>query len=279
MKIALPFFLMVVLHVSISGTQNFAQETGTAKPVLGLSASWVGQNLFEPFDLTNRSASVGPDGFEDVQVELKGLSVNNPVESIDVETVGGGQRWSFGMNSQTHWNAEFVRTPAGSSSGKLVFSVPMLDAGLLTGKSLKISLLYTSGARSETLVVVGKYAPEMAMPVPPLPDIRDTGAKAGWVGTVSGSKAGKGAVRVEIEGLKNFSATNSIHITEPSGTTYTYSTNRDTALFAGHREIVVESLDQSRYRLDFLPNRDLNGQPLSICIVSNDKSMQILELS
>ncbi|MFM7132196.1 MAG: hypothetical protein ACKO0V_22845, partial [bacterium] len=69
------------------------------------------------------------------------------------------------------------------------------------------------------------------------------------------------------------------HITEPSGTTYTYSTNRDTALFAGHREIVVESLDQSRYRLDFLPNRDLNGQPLSICIVSNDKSMQILELS
>ncbi|MFM7127875.1 MAG: hypothetical protein ACKO0V_00780, partial [bacterium] len=95
MKIALPFFLMVVLHLSIFGNQNFAQETGTAKPIPGLSASWVGQNLFEPVDLTNRSASVGPDGFEDVQVELKGLSINNLVESIDVETVGGGQRWSF----------------------------------------------------------------------------------------------------------------------------------------------------------------------------------------
>lgn len=279
MKISLMFFLLVLLHLSLFGNQNFAQETLAAKPIPGLSASWVGQNLFEPVDLTNRSASVGPDGFEDVQVELKGLSVNYEVESIHIETSEGSQRWSFGVNPQASWNAEFVRTPTGSSSGKLVFSVPMLEAGLLTGKSLKINLIYTNGAKSETSVVVGKYAPEMAMPVPPLPVIRETGVKVGWVGTVSGSKAGHGAVRVEIEGLSNFDQVASIHVSEPSGTTFTYNVSRDSALFAGHPEIFVESLDQSRHRLDFRPNRDLNGQPLSIIIVSFDKSIQILELT
>ncbi len=278
MKMHRLFFHFVLLLLTIPGNKGFAQEINPIRPVPGLSASWIGQNLFEPVDLTNRSAAVGPDGFEDVQVELKGLSVDSEVESIDVETLGGGQQWSYGTNQQNHWSAEFVRSPATASSGRLVLSVPMIDSGLLTGKSLKISLTYTSGVKAESSVFVGKYSPEMAMPAALLPQIRETEARASWVGSVSASRAGQGAVRIEIDEVKNFQQITSITVSEPSGTNFIYHSGRDRHIENNSRDLYVEPLDHSRLRLDFIPNRDLKGHPLSICLLAEDKSMQIIDL-
>jgi hypothetical protein len=254
-------------------------EPTSAKPYPGLIATWIGQNLIEPIDLTNRSAAVGPDGFEDIQVELRGLIVNSEIESIQIETTGGNNRWAYGKNPQIYWNAELIRTPSRGPRAILVLSVPLRDTDKFAGSLIKIKVIYSGGVFSETTVLTGKVEPDLAMPVPPLPPIRISKAEPVWVGPVSGSKAGQGAVRVEINGLPTVPRIESITLTEPSGTLFFADFGRHKNHLTQARELVVESLDQSRLRLDFLPNRNLNGQKISICLTLSDKSLHILNLT
>ena len=92
-----------------------ADEPARVKPYPGLIATWIGQNPNEPVDLTNRSAAVGPDGFEDIQVELRGLIVNSPVEFIEIESENRACQTCKRKTRHDRWTGE-VKNPSSAAS-------------------------------------------------------------------------------------------------------------------------------------------------------------------
>lgn len=251
-------------------------KSDPTKPVAtaNFNALWIGQNVDKPVDLTNRSAAVGPDGFEDVVIELSNLSDRDEIKAIDIATASGKNRWSFGTNPEGVWSAEIIRQPAKAKTAKLVLSVPTSLDGNLSGQKLSIRLTYENGAMSETAIEAGKAASDMAMPEPKLPKLISTSAKVNWVGTVTKSKMGAGSVRLEITGLLNQSQLNAVVLTEPSGSVFAASEGPN--VIQNARPLLVDKISPEKIRLDFQPTRDLNNVPVSVRLLFADQSTQIL---
>lgn len=248
------------------------------KPVASaaIAARWIGQEPDHPVDLTNRSAAVGPDGFEDAVIEIEKISEKDAVTAVDMETSDGQTKWSFGLNPQAVWSAELVRQPENAKTARLVFSVPVDTNARLKGKSLKIRLRYASNAVSETTLVADRADGDLAMPSVKLAKLVDSGITAQWGGALKKSKAGPGAVRISLAKVPPQSKIASIVLTDSIGTLYAALPDNAKPDVPDARPMVYDRTGPDKATLEFLPESSLSDSILSLRIHFTDGSNSLV---
>jgi hypothetical protein len=256
-------------------------QADPTKPIASaeIAAKWIGQDLDKPVDLTNRSAAVGPDSFEDTVIELSKLSDRDAVNGVDVETSDGLYKWSFGQNLEAVWSAELIRTPEKAPTARLILSVPFIKEGSLEGKSLKISVRYASNAVSNTTLVAGKADGDRAMPLSKLPKMSASKWSTKWLGSVTKSKLGQGAVQFEINQITADFRSSAAILTDNYGTTYGTSSTPDKPAAPNALPMIFERLSLNKARVEFLPIADLENQPLSLRLVGIDGSNTLIPVT
>lgn len=247
------------------------------KPVASarIAARWIGQEAGKPVDMTNPSPAVGPDGVEDVIIELSGLSDRDEVAAVDVRTEDDRFRWSFGVNPKGVWNAELVREPKNSPSARLILALPPPTKTSLVGRKMEVRLKYASEAVTEANLVAGEAVADKLMPRSPIPKTIASKIKAKWLGPATRSKAGAGAVRLELSGMVNDPRVMSAVLTDSAGGIYATANAKSELPF---QPLFVERSGTDKAILEFLPARDLAGQPLSLCLTYADGSYGFVDV-
>ena len=111
----------LLLRYDDGTTAELHFQGGTADPNLrmpaaALQARWVGQDRQ---DWTGPGIAVGPDGLQDVRLELTNLSPKVEVRSITLDGPAGAA-WQFGTNPEGHANAELIRRTGRPLAGRLL---------------------------------------------------------------------------------------------------------------------------------------------------------------
>lgn len=272
-------------HFENAAQVSFYFQGGTSDPNLRvasaqISASWAGALSGETSDMTGRSVSVGPDGLVDCKIAIDQISKNQPVRSVEMQSQNGRWKWCAGPNAQGAWNAELLRPSNESPTADLIFSTPAKSEGSLAGQSLKITLTYENGSKSEKTVIAGNYQADQKVKSSPLPKLVSTGAKASWKGHTKQGGAGSAQVRIELDGLSPRERLQAAVLTEPSGSTWL-------ATAEGGKESAIPDALPARFDrvspqrgvFDFLPTRNLEDVPLSLRLLLADGSSELISLT
>lgn len=188
--VALRFDNGTEVNVDIKGGKA---DPNLRMPSEAMTARWVGQ---ERTDHAGPGQGVGPDGSQDVRIDLARLAPKTPVASVLVAD-STAARWAFGVNREGHANAEFFADEKDPTQGRLYFQ-PDRD---LSGHKLKVSVTYEGGKQDSAVAVAGRCDPKLAMPRPPLPKVTAVTVSARWLGQDGGTVTGKGDVHVALSGL------------------------------------------------------------------------------
>ena len=159
--------------------QGRTADPNLRMPAAALQVRWVGQDRQ---DWTGPGVAVGPDGLQDVRLELTNLSPKVEVRSITLDGPAGAA-WQFGTNPKGHANAEFVRRKDDPSRADFYFQ-PTAD---LSGKTLRMTLEYADGKIDRASVVGGRIDPKLAMPIRPLPKFVTHAISGRWLGQDGGA--------------------------------------------------------------------------------------------
>ena len=173
----------LLLRYDDGTTAELHFQGGTADPNLRMPAAalqvrWVGQDRQ---DWTGPGIAVGPDGLQDVRLDLTNLSPKVEVRSITLDGPAGAA-WQFGTNPEGHANAELVRRKDDPSRADFYFQ-PTAD---LSGKTLRMTVEYADGKIDRASVVGGRFDPKLAMPVRPLPKFVSHAISGRWLGQDGG---------------------------------------------------------------------------------------------
>ena len=158
-----------------------------------MAVKWVGQDRQ---DHAGPGPSVGPDGLQDVRLDVSKLAPKDKVSSILIEDASGA-RWSFGPNHEGYPNAEFLRNDKVPSDGSLFFQA---DRDL-KGRKLKLSLTYENGKKDSATVTCGRSDPKLTMRALPVPRLSELTVTSRWLGQDGGSATGPGDVHIALSGL------------------------------------------------------------------------------
>lgn len=264
--------------------QSLYFQGGTADPAKPVAsavivAKWLGQTADHPVDLTNRSAGVGPDGFEDAVIELDKLSEKDGVAAVDMETADGSTKWSYGLNPQAVWSAELQRSTEHPTTARFIFSVPTDENNPLNSKSLKIRVRYASSAVSEATLTGGRADGDRAMPAVKLPAVTESTITSQWSGSQRKSKAGPGAVKILLSRIPAQARVNSVVVTDPTGNFYAAMASGEKSEFPEARPLVFERSGADKGSLEFLPESDLNGKPISVRLQLADGQNMFLTIN
>jgi hypothetical protein len=164
-------------------------------PEAAMAARWVGH---DKSDHAGPGPSVGPDGLQDVRIDLSRLAEKDKVQAILVEDASSPRRkWAFGPNPEGHDNAEFFPDPKNPTAGALYFQ-PDRD---LANHRLKVTVIYEGGKADSAVVVAGKADPKLAVPRTPVARIIPLPLKARWLGQDGSAETGPGDVHVALTGF------------------------------------------------------------------------------
>lgn len=243
-------------------------------PGQGLAATWLGASA--AVDLTNPSASVGPDGVTDLQIRLEKLDATKTVEAIDLVDASGEWVASWGNNPSRVGTLEFAPGAAGSSTGVLTFSRPNRTmVGPLT-----VQVRYQGGARDSTTVPIGSTATS-AVVLPSTITFRNQMATAQWLGQVVNDPARPGWVRVEVRDLPA-GGISAWQIDDSLGQTWLWTLNGQGSPWAAVPETkrLVATQDLSgKWILEFDARWDQAGRNLSIMAAADSGSFYKLEVA
>ncbi|MFM7590501.1 MAG: hypothetical protein ACKO85_01790, partial [Isosphaeraceae bacterium] len=146
-------------------------------------------------------------------------------------------------------------------------------------QSLKITLTYENGSKSEKTIQAGAYQPDQKISVPALPKVVSGTTRATWKGHTRQSGAGAALLRIELDGLSSRDRYQAAVLTEPGGSTWLASAE------GGKSVAIAEALpakfdrtSTQRAILDFLPTRNLENVPLSLRLILADGSSELVHL-
>jgi hypothetical protein len=244
-----------------------------------ISAEWAGPLVGDSADLTGRSVSVGPDGFVDCKIRIDQISKNQPVRSVEMQAANGKWKWCAGPNQQGAWNAELLRESNETPSADFVFSTPAKADGTIAGQSLKLTLTYENGSKSEKTITAGTYQADQKIKSLPLPKIVSTSAKASWKGHLRQTGAGGGQVRIELDGLQPRSRIQAAVLTEPGGSTWLASAEGNSIAIPEALPAKFDRPSAQRGVFDFQPTRNLENVPLSLRLLLMDGSSELIALT
>jgi hypothetical protein len=189
--------LMMLVTPHFIGTRAAAQARQAADPhtqsPARFSARWVGQ---DGLDWTGAGPSVGPDGLQDVHIQLSDLPAGVVVKATRIEAPSGAI-WESGTNPRLFPNAELIRDAKKPSAGELFFQ-PDRD---LNAKHLKVRVAYQDDKFESVTLVAGPCDPVLRMPQSPLPELIEGSLKAAWLGQDGAPGGAAGDIHVTLSGL------------------------------------------------------------------------------
>ena len=220
----------------------------------GESAVWLGQ---DGHDLIGPSSTPGPDGIQDVDIELEGLPTNLSIVKADIVGAGGGE-WTYNGTSGA-WAAALVQTP-GASTADLYIEPYQVE----TGRSFSITLTYSDGSTAQISLQGGTANPNLWMP--------GLGVTATWIGQDGQDWTGDSPdvgpdgiqdIHVALSNLATNVATTSVTVSDTLGDTW------QSGLDPGHfwnAEVIPNASDPTKADLFFNPDRDFNGVALTVTV-------------
>jgi hypothetical protein len=189
--------LIVLVTSPIMGTRAAAQARQAAGSLTGsaarFTARWVGQ---DGQDWTGAGPSVGPDGLQDVHIQLSDLPAGVVVKAARVEAPAGAV-WESGTNPRLLPNAELIRDAKKPSEGELFFQ-PDRD---LNAQHLRVKVAYQDDKIESVPLVAGPCDPKLRMPESPLPELTEGSLKATWLGQDGAPGGALGDIHVALSGL------------------------------------------------------------------------------
>jgi hypothetical protein len=223
------------------------------RELLTLSGTWLGQ---DGHDLVGLAFQTGPDGIQDIHMEVSGLKAGVPVASAEILPWGGGVWWYNGPPGS--WAAAWVQ-PTGSTTADVYVNPYTVE----TGRSFFIAINYSDGTSDGVTIAGGSADPNLWMP---------SGAMAlGWDGQdghdLSGDGPGVGPDGIQdahltLANLQAGSAIVSATLTSSSGQSWAFGTN---PALRANAELVRPS-SSTTADLFFDPLANLAGQSLTLTI-------------
>lgn len=151
-------------------TFEFTIQGGAADPAKRakgeeIKARFVGQ---DGADFVSASPSVGPDGYQDVHIQLSSLPIKLDIESATI-AAKGKPTWKSGSNPQGLFDIHIVRDPKNPRVADLYFAADREARG----KPLAIEVRYKNGTTDRIALASGNFDPSLKTPpVARLPIIR-----------------------------------------------------------------------------------------------------------
>ncbi len=270
----------LVLHYDDGTSADLWLDGGTADPgqrmpSAQLQLSWVGQT---GTDLTGQGPAVGPDGYTDAILNLRGLTSNLDIASVQIQGPPG-LTWAYGPNPQAYSNAELVRNSADPSQAQLFLS----PSSNLQGQTLTVQVNYASGQTDKAQVVASSTNPTQQVSKPALPQLVN-GPSAQWLGQASGQVSGVAASQGWATlGISGIPAGRSIVAAAVTGVTNTIWAYRapsvdPTSFYVdpyAQPLAYLPGTDATSAKLAFAPDTTLTGQRLSIRLRLDDGSQVV----
>jgi hypothetical protein len=230
-----------------------------------MAVKWVGQDRH---DHAGPGPSVGPDGLQDVRLDLSKLAPKDKVSSILIEDASG-TKWSFGPNPEGYPNAEFLRNDKAPSDGSLFFQA---DRDL-KGRKLTLSLTYENGKKDSATVTCGRSDPKLAMPALPVPRLSTLTVTSRWLGQNGGSATGPGDVHIALSGLSPTKSVAAAVLSDSVRGVWVFRAGDRPALDVEAGALPLgfrRGTTRSTADLDFSPIRNETNTPLTLRLVYQD---------
>jgi hypothetical protein len=244
-----------VVELDVSG--------GKADPNLrsreaALAVRWAGQDALDRVGL---GPSVGPDGRQDLRLELIHLSPKVAIDSVAVEALGL-TGWETGSNLRAKNNAELIRKNDDPSKADL-FLQPDRD---LSGVRLKVAVAYSNGSFDHALVTGGRCDPTLAVPRTELEPISRQKLLVRWIGQDGRKVIGDGDVHITLEGLPATTVMSAIMSNSAHGLWGWRGEGApaDDTLTYAFPMAFRPSADPSRAEILFPPDRDESGGTMTL---------------
>ncbi len=258
----------VNLTYSDQTTATIYLQGGTANPNLwmtgqGVTMQWLGQ---DGHDWTGPTASVGPDGFQDVHLALANLSSTLSVQSVILTASGGGQ-WAFGTNPSLLPDAELFPSGSDPTKADLYFS-PTTD---LAGQTLTLTVTYSNGKSDATQILAGTTNPTLAMPSQPAVVVNFGVISAQWIGQDGQNLNGPGDVHVGVTGIPANRTVVAAQLTDGTRTYWNFDPSGIlTASYASPMAFQTVAGDATSANLDFPPTRNESQATMTLRLVLDD---------
>ncbi|RUL88436.1 KOW domain-containing RNA-binding protein [Tautonia sociabilis] len=243
---------------------------GTADPMVRMPEVQLAARWFGPdgSDRTSPGPSVGPDGFQDVRIDLARLDPGPNVNEVTIR-VEGGPSWAFGPNPEGFGDASFVRS-AEDRSRAMLFLSP--EEGI-QGRRVRIDLAYDNNTKDRTVIEAGPSPTGTPVAGRTLPRVAEEQARVRWLGP---DRGGSGAVGI---GVERRSAGKPRAVVLSDGVAGCWVFERP----AGPRDRPIPYVGESRRRLDvaegrgpgtlllsFEPYRNLDGEEMTLRFIEED---------
>jgi hypothetical protein len=224
----------------------------------GPAGVWIGQ---DGHDLANLTSTLGPDGVQDIHIALIDLPADETIVAADILPLGGGE-WRFN-GPYGPVAAALVRTP-GATTADLYLDPYQTDSG----RSYWIVLDYGDHTSAGFWVVGGAVNANLRMPQDQL--------QVRWIGQDGQDLTGLGPdvgpdgiqdVHLTLSQLWPNVAIQSVTVSGPPGISWQYGLNPG---LLSNAELVPNAANPSQAELYFSPDRDLNGQTLTVALVYAD---------
>ncbi len=219
-------------------------------------AVWIGQ---DGHDLAGGPTAGVGDGIMDVHIGLSSLPANDPIETIQMLGYGAGE-WDLNVNSYSRYGGVLEQAP-GASTADWFVDVYQNE----TGRPFTLTITFADNTTSVITMNGGTANANLRMPAAAL--------TAQWLGQDGHDLTGQ-SVSVGPDGfqdahlsLGHIDATttvSSVTITDPLGDSWGAGTNPN---FSYRAEFVSNPTDATLGDLYFSPNRDLNGQALTVTVI------------
>lgn len=220
-----------------------------------LQGQWRGQDRH---DLTGDPAKIGPNGVQDIHLEVGGLPPDHEVVRGRVNPYGDGEWQVNGVKNQ--FAAVLVRSP-GSTTADLYVEPYRVE----TGRVFDVRLEFDDGSFGIVPIKGGKADPNLHMP--------DAALIARWVGQEKADHAGPGPAvgpdgvqdaRINLARLAKKEKVRSALIADAAGPRWAFGSNPE-----GHNnaEFVADAKNLGEASLFFQPDRDLAGHKLEVTVI------------
>ena len=267
----------LLLRYKDGTTTELHFQGGTADPNLRMPAAalqvrWVGQDRQ---DWTGPGVAVGPDGLQDVRLDLTKLSPKVQVRFIALDGPAGAA-WRFGLNPEGHANAELVRRKDDPARADFYFQ-PTAD---IAGKTLRMTVEYADGKTDRATVVGGRINPGLAMPTRPLPKFVTHAISGRWLGQDGGRGSKPGDVHVALAGLPAERTVVAASLSDSAWSHWAHQAEGRPKSEAFASALPLDfrrARDRTRADLFFAPDRDESKATMVLCLTFKDGTMAVVD--
>jgi len=219
------------------------------------TAAWLGQ---DGLDLAGGATAGTGNGIQDVHVALGGLPAGDPIQKIQMFGYGRGE-WDLDVNTYSRYGGVLRQAP-GATSADWYFDVYETE----TGRSFALTITYADQTTAVVNMNGGTADANLRTPAYAL--------TAGWIGQdghdLTGQSVGVGPdgyqdVHLTLGHIDASTSVTSVTVTDPQGDAWGAGTNPGGFYRA---EFQANPGDATTGDLDFSPNRDLNGQTLTVTV-------------